>query len=376
MKKLFIVAGESSGDARAGEIIKEIKKHSPETVFEGLGGTQMKMSGTKIIFDLPSVAVIGLTDVLKKYFFFRKILFQALDRIKEIRPDAVILVDYPGFNLRLAKKIHALGIPVIYYVSPQVWAWANWRVKKIARIVDKMLVILPFEVDFYKKTSLDVEFVGHPLVDSFQPSGTRTEIISKLNLSHDTRIITILSGSRHSEIKKLLPVFIQAAEKLHAFLPNTHFLISKAPHLSEEDYTKELANVSFSYTLSAENMHNLITVADFCWVTSGTATLETTLGLTPYIIAYKTTWLTYFLARHLITIPYIGLANIIAGEKIIPEFIQHDAHPETIAHETKFILENPDAKKTMVAKLQSVKEKLGEPGAASRVARAIMSFLG
>ena len=165
MSTIFIVAGEASGDTRAGEVINELKKIDASLTFEGLGGQHMANAGVKIIYDLPSVAVVGLTDVIKKYFFFRKIFYMALNRIKELQPCSVLLVDYPGFNLRLAKKVKKLGIPVIYYVSPQVWAWANWRIKKIAHIVDKLLVILPFEVAVYKNTGLDVEFVGHPLIE-------------------------------------------------------------------------------------------------------------------------------------------------------------------------------------------------------------------
>jgi len=374
-KKLFIVAGESSGDSRAAEFISEFKRIDPSYSYEGLGGKKMADEGVSILFDLPSVAIVGLSEVLKKYFFFRKIFYMALDRIKESRPDAVILVDYPGFNLRLAKQVKKLGIPVIYYVSPQVWAWANWRIKKIARIIDKMLVILPFEVEIYKDTDLSVEFVGHPLVGSFNPSDSPETIRKDLQVDGKKPLISILCGSRENEIKRVLPILIDTANHLLKEKPHAHFLISKAPHLKQSLYKRYLQKTNIPYTLIERNIHDLIVAADFCWVTSGTATLETALGLTPYIITYKASWLTYILAKYLITIPYIGLANIIAGKKIIPEFLQYDAHPETIAHETKFILDNEDAQLKIIKELERVKEKLGEPGAAGRAAQTIHIFL-
>ena len=214
-KKIFIVAGEASGDTRGKEIVEQLQQLSSDLKFEGLGGNQLASSGVTIFYDLPSVAVVGLTEVLAKYFFFRKIFYSTLNRIKTMQPDAVILIDYPGFNLRLAKKIKQLNIPVIYYISPQIWAWANWRVKKIAQIVDKMLVILPFEVEFYKQTNLDVSFVGHPLIDSFKPSDSSENIKKQLKIENGKRLILILAGSRTKEVEKILPPFINAAEILY-----------------------------------------------------------------------------------------------------------------------------------------------------------------
>jgi lipid-A-disaccharide synthase len=375
-KNLFIVAGESSGDTRGAEIVARLKEIDPAYTFEGLGGEKLAREGVTILFDLPSIAVVGLTEVLKKYFLFRKIFYMALARVRKTRPAAVVLVDYPGFNLRFAKQVKKLNIPVIYYVSPQVWAWANWRVKKIARIVDKMLVILPFEVDIYKETSLDVEFVGHPLVDTFKPSDSPEAIRAELGVEKNDPVISILCGSRENEVERVLPVLITAAELLLKEKGNVHFVISKAPHLPRALYERHLKKTNIAYTLIERSIHDLIVAADFCWVTSGTATLETALGLTPYIITYKTSWLTYVLAKYLITIPYIGLANIIAGKKIIPEFLQYEAHPETIAHETRFLLDTPQARAQIIKELQAVKEKLGATGASERGAQAINRFLG
>lgn len=375
-KKIFIVAGEASGDRRAAEVIARLKGIDAAYVFEGLGGEHIAREGAHVLFDLPSIAVVGLTEVLKKYFLFRKIFYMALSHIKRTRPAAVLLVDYPGFNLRFAKQVKRLNIPVIYYVSPQVWAWANWRVKKIARIVDKMLVILPFEVDIYKETALDVEFVGHPLVDTFKPSDSSEAIRTELGVEHKDPVISILCGSRENEVERVMPILIEAADHLRREKPGAHFLISKAPHLRQALYERHLRKTAIAYTLIERSIHDLIIAADFCWVTSGTATLETALGLKPYIITYRTSWLTYMLAKHLITIPYIGLANIIAGKKIIPEFLQYEAHPETIAHETRFLLESPQARAKITTELEAVKKALGSPGAAERAAQAINRFLG
>jgi lipid-A-disaccharide synthase len=238
-----------------------------------------------------------------------------------------------------------------------------------------MLVILPFEVDMYKDTSLDVEFVGHPLVGIFKPSDSPEVIRKDCGTGEHSPVISILCGSREHEVKRILPILLKAAHLFKKEKPNAYFLISKADHLPETIYQKYLSKVKVPYSLVDRSIHDLIVAADFCWVTSGTATLETALGLTPYIITYKASWLTYILAKHLVTIPYIGLANIIAGKKIIPEFIQYDAHPETIAHETRFILDTPVAKKIIVKELESVKEKLGGPGATQRAAQSIHRFL-
>lgn len=375
MKKLFIVAGEASGDTRAAEVLHELKKINSEISYIGLGSEKMKAEGTEIIYDLPSVAVIGLSSVIKKYPFFRKLFFQTLDRIKQEKPDAVLLVDYPGFNLRLANKLKQAGIPVIYYVSPQVWAWADWRVKKIARIIDKLLVILPFEVDIYKDTGLDVEFTGHPLVDKYKPDSSREELRRDYHVNENQKLVSILSGSRKSEVERILPELAKAAEKLQKDCPETRLIISKAPHVEQDLYESILKDYSFDYTLKTTSIHNLIEAADFCWVTSGTATLETTVGATPYILIYKTSWLTYTLAKALITISFIGLANIIAGRRIVPELIQHEAKAEIIAKKTKDILKSPEKIKRIKADLLDVKKRLGKPNAAKRAAEAVYQFL-
>jgi lipid-A-disaccharide synthase len=374
-KKIFIVAGESSGDARAAEVVAALRAHAPSWEFTGIGGAHMRSAGVTTVQDLTSVAVIGITDVLRKYSFFRNIFYQTLETIKQTKPDAVILVDYPGFNLRLAKRIKALNIPVLYYVSPQVWAWASWRVNTIARIVDKMFVILPFEVDVYKKTTLDVEFVGHPLVGKCKPSEPLDVIKKKLELGTAHPIITLLPGSRKNEIKKLLPVMMQAAEIIRTVYPHAAFVISKTPHLDEGLYQHILKGTQVSYRLTSLPLYDIASIADFCWVTSGTATLETALLHKPFIILYKTSFLTYILAKYLITIPYIGLVNIVAGKKVVPEFLQKDAHPDTIAHETMFILKNKTARDMIIQQLEEVENKLGSPGAPERVAQSIITFL-
>lgn len=372
---LFIVAGESSGDMRAAELLTELRKINPSLRLEGYGSSAMQASGVKIHYDLPSVAVVGFTDVIKKYPFFRKIFYSCLETIDKIKPKAVMLVDYPGFNLRLARQLKKRNIPVIYYVSPQVWAWANWRVKEIARNINKMLVILPFEVDFYKKTSLDVEFVGHPLIDKFKPSNNIEVLRKNFNISNEKTIIAILSGSRKKEVKRILPITLKAAEIISKIMPNVVFIISKTPHLSDNLYEKIIASTPIKYSLASQNMHDIIAVSDFCWVTSGTATLETALGLKPHFIIYKTTLITFYLAKLLVTIPFLGLINIVAGNEIIPEFIQNKANPKIIAKKTIAILSDPKKTTTIVNNLKETILKMGKPNAAENAAKAVQKFL-
>ncbi len=373
--KIFIVAGETSGDERGKEIVKELKQLISEIDFRGLGSSKLKSEGVDIIFDLPSVAVIGLTDVLKKYFFFRKIFFNTLTEIKNYKPNGVLLIDYPGFNLRLAKKVKKLKIPVIFYVSPQIWAWAPWRKKKIAKIVDKMLLILPFEEKIYKDTGIDAEFIGHPLIDKTAFILDKGKIIKdKYNLSGKT-VISILSGSRKGEVERILPVFIEAAKLISKENKNIIFLISKAPKIENSIYKKLLFNAGIPYLLIFDEITSIIDASDFCWITSGTATLEATLRIKPFLIAYKTSLITYILGRILVRINFIGLANIIAGKKIVEEFIQYDLTPEKIYSHTSTTLRDKAKLEKIKTDLKKVKESLGSPGAAKRGAKAIKDFL-
>lgn len=373
-KKIFLIAGELSGDLHGALLVREIKKIRPDLRFYGLGGKAMEAEGVQILFDLPSVAALGLGDVLKQYFVFRKIFYNALDQVfNRIRPDLIILIDYPGFNIRFAKKIKR-RIPVLYYISPQVWAWGKRRIKTIAKHTDKMLVFLPFEVKVYEGSGMPCEFVGHPLVDLVKPSRSLQGLKDAWQLNRK-KVVGLLPGSRHHEVRRILPVMLRACARIAQALPEAVFLLAESRTLPPELYEKILRETSVPVKRLRDETYNLLAVSDFALVTSGTATLETAISMTPFALLYKTDPLTYFLGKNLVRLPYLGLANVIAGRKIIPEFIQNDADPVKIADTALHLILDEEARIKTLEELQSVREALGRPGAVGRAAQAVLKLL-
>ncbi len=386
-KHIVIVAGETSGDMHAAHLVDAIKKIDPSVRFSGLGGPQMKECGVDIYFDLTQIAVVGFFEVLKHYSEFKKVFDDILKKIKETKPDAVILVDYPGFNLRLAKAIRQAKIPtkIIYYISPQVWAWKANRVFQIKKNVDKMLVLFKFEVDFYKRFGMDVDFVGHPLIDIVQPSVSKEDFLRSIGFEDYKFTVGLLPGSRRKEVEKHLPVMLKAAALLKKDFPMLQCLIMKAPGIDvgnpsnnekPENSTSEAKKKSPSFFKIIENnTYNAINACDACMVTSGTATLETAVLQKPMVVMYKTSFLTWVIAKLLIKIPNIGLVNVVAGKRIVPECVQFDATGEKIATEIKRILSDDLKRNEIRRNLIAVKDSLGPGGAADRAAGKILAIL-
>ena len=372
-KTIFLIAGEASGDLHGSRLVKELKGLG-EYEFYGLGGKAMEHEGVRIFFDLPSIAALGLGDVLKQYLLFRKIFYQTLDHVfNEIKPDVIILIDYPGFNIRFAKKINK-RIPVVYYISPQVWAWGKRRIKTIARVVNRMLVLLPFEVDVYKGSGLDCRFVGHPLIDLVRPSKSEVEIRKEWGLG-DKKIIGLLPGSRKHEVSRILPVMLDAAALLKKKYPEYSFVLTETPSLPQALYDEILAKHPAEIIRIKNRSYDALAVMEFAMVASGTATLETAISMKPFVIVYKTAASTYFLGKRLIQIPYIGLVNVLAGEKIVPEFIQQDATGKNIAAECEKFIADPAARAAMLEAIGKVRNSLGAPGASRRAAGEIFDLL-
>ncbi len=374
-KHLMIVAGEVSGDSHAAALVNALKHLDPALTFSGLGGPKMQAAGVSIDEDLTRFAVVGFFEVLKHYTEFRRSFNTFLKNVAERKPDAVILVDYPGFNLRLAGRLKKMGVKVIYYISPQVWAWKENRVRFIKKNVDRMLVLFDFEKKFYADRDVEVDFVGHPLADEVDLTCGREETLIRAGLSPDKFTIGLLPGSRQKEIESLLPAMIDAAQIMHHEDPRFQFLILKAPNLDEKLFKEYLEQKPFMIKLLDGHFHNGLNACDLCVVTSGTATLETALLLKPMVVVYKTSFLTYFLAKALIKIPYIGLVNVVAGKKIVPECIQDDANGQKIADELKKIYKNPAEFDKICTELEKVKTSLGENGASKRAAENIIQFL-
>ena len=375
MKKILIIAGEPSGDLHAANLVRDLKSLDPNLRFFGLGGYLSKEAGVDTIFDISKLALVGLSEVLKNIFTIGKIYKGILRRIDQEIPDLAILIDYPGFNLRLAKELRKRSIPVVYYISPQIWAWGRDRINIIKKCVTKMIVFFKFEEELYKTSGVDVTFVGHPLLDTVKASLAKDEALRTYNLSEGKITIALLSGSRTTEIKTLLPIMIRTAKIINSRLRNTQFIIARYPSLPAELYENAVRDSGLDIRIVSGDIYNVIAASDFAIVTSGTATLETAIIGTPLVIVYKAKLLTYVIYKFVVTISFLGIVNIIAGREIAPEFLQYDATPQNIADTIVPILLNKNKLKTMREELGSVRSSLGAPGAGMRAAQAIMPLL-
>ena len=375
MKKIFIIACEPSGDSHGAHLVEALKKIAPGIEFTGLGGPQMAQAGVRLLEDMTKISALGLGDVLRLYFTYRKIFYRALGEVEKIKPDALILIDSPAFNLRFAKKIKK-RFPVIYYISPQIWAWGGRRIHTIKKTISKMLVILPFEKEMYDKAGVPCEFVGHPLLDSMEVGADRSRLRAGLGIQAHERAIGILPGSREKEVKRILPLMLESAMALKKKMPETVFFLTPSPNVSRNVYDGIVRKFSgFEVRYSEKFMHDTVAAMDFAFVTSGTATLETALLGTPFFLFYKASWTTYVLGRQLIRVPFLGLVNLLAGKRVVPEFIQTDIHPETIAHEAEVLLKNTELYEGMRHEFQHVREILGSSGASLRAAKAVLNTL-
>ncbi|MBF0504547.1 MAG: lipid-A-disaccharide synthase [Candidatus Omnitrophica bacterium] len=386
---LMVIAGEASGDMRAAGLARALKQLQPSLRLSGIGGAHMRQAGVECFTDITELAVIGFVEVLKNLGRIKKVFDQALVQIDTTHPDAVILVDYPGFNLRLAREIKKRGIKIIYYISPQVWAWKEARVKKIKELVNRMIVLFPFEQETYTKYGMKVDYVGHPLVDEIVVSKTPSEVLRNIGLSEGKTTIGLMPGSRAKEVERHLPCMLEAAQKLFEQDHDRQFVLLKASTIPLKFIESVLMGRSLKRLLRPFGTRNDtalkdlpikiydgttydgINAMDAAMVASGTATLETALLLKPMVIIYKTSWLTYAIAKAVIKIPYIGLVNIVAGKKVAEELIQNDAKPETIARAVENALNN----KQIVNELAAVKTSLGEPGASLRAAHIVLNEL-
>lgn len=330
----------------------------------------MREAGLSVLSRSEDITVVGLFEVIRHLGVIRRALKNVTESIRSSRPDLVVLIDFPDFNFRVARAARKAGVPVFYYISPQVWAWRRGRVKTLARLVDKMIVIFPFEVDIYRKAGIDVEFLGHPLVD---------EVSRKVRGLTTARgrnpVIALLPGSRKGEIDRHMPVMREAAGIIAKKIPNASFILPLAPTLVPEDIEGYLAGSPVPIRLREGAFHEVVKGADVAVVSSGTATVETALLGTPMVVIYRLNSLTFFLARMLVRVPYIAMVNLIAGKLVVPELIQHEAHAEAIAREALTILNDGATRRRMKADLREVARVIGRPGASRRVAARVVEFL-
>ena len=374
-RRIMIVAGEASGDIYGAEVARETGKLMPEAEFFGIGGARMREAGVTTLVDSADMAVVGLVEVLKHFDVISSAFFKLKKILLESPPDLLILIDYPGFNMRLAKVARKAGVQVLYYISPQIWAWRQGRVRKIARLVDHMAVILPFEEEFYKKADVSVSFVGHPMVDIVNVTIDKAAAAASFNLPPEGRIVGLFPGSRKNEIEKLLPTIISSAVKLQQRFPDAHFVLPLASTLSETDILPQITAAGLHVTIVKERIHELIRACDAIISVSGTVTLEIALTGTPMVIIYKLSPLTFQLARRLVKVDNIGLCNIVAGETVVQELIQDDANPEKISAEIGRLLADTAYNNDIRQKLANVRARLGKGGASANVARLVMEMI-
>jgi lipid-A-disaccharide synthase len=364
--RLLLSCGEASGDLYAGALTRELKALDPSLTIAGLGGPQFEGAGGRLIDDYRDIAVTGLSEAIAKVPRSIAALRRLVASARTDRPDALVVIDSPDFNFRLAPRIKKLGIPVIYYISPQIWAWRAGRLKTIRAIADRVLVIFPFEASIYEKGNVPVEFVGHPLVDLTTPLANREEFRAAHGLKPSARTVAILPGRRPNEVARILPDLVAAAERIRASVSDAQFVVARAAHLDDRLFAK------VPFVIVEGDTNGVLASADIVLTASGTATVQAALHDTPMVIVYRLSPLTYRISQRLVKVDAIGMVNLIAGEKIVPEFVQDAFTPEAVAAEAVSMLTDRDRVGRIREGLAGVRAKLGGPGASRRAAEAIM----
>ena len=371
MAKILISAGEASGDIHAAAVTAALKRIDSTTEVFGMGGDELRAAGGEVLFDIKDHGVMGFVEVIKKLpdlFKLRREFARVMD---ERKPDCLVVVDYPGFNMKLAKLAHDKGIPVVSYIAPSAWAWNKGRAKNVAKIVDKVACIFPFEYDVYKEAGAPVEFVGHPLVDIVHPTMERAEAEAWVGKVPGHPLVLLMPGSRLMEIERMLDVILEGAKLLKKQMPEVQFAMPRAGTIPIEMLQGKIKASGLNVKITEGHNYDLFSVADLALATSGTVTLEAAMCGLPSVILYRTSAITAFIARRVINIPNIGLPNIVAGRQILPELLQEELTPAKLAA-TAVELLAPERRPQLEANLAYMKERLGEPGAVNRVAQLIL----
>ncbi len=369
--KYYIIAGEASGDLHASNLMKEIKKNDPQAIFRCWGGDLMKAQGAEIVKHISEISFMGFTEVLMNLRTILRNLSFCKSDIDKFNPDAIILVDYPGFNLKIASFAHEKGYRVIYYISPQIWAWKQSRVHKIKRTVNKMLVILPFEKEFYKRLDYDAEFVGHPLLDAVEEYKKNNSCFNfrRDNSLSDEPIIALLPGSRVQEISGMLKIMLSVCDDFKGF----QFVIAGAPSINPGFYKEAISNDNIKIVFN--KTYDLLMNASAALVTSGTATLETALFDVPEVVCYKGSWFSYQIAKMVIKVKYISLVNLIMDKKIVTELIQNDLNKNELIKELGKLLNDQTYASHLKSEYSELKKILGSAGASQKAAAEIDRYL-
>jgi lipid-A-disaccharide synthase len=366
---IYFIAGEVSADNHGAALMRSLRVLDPEVKFIGRGGPQMQqVAGAQFKNWIGDAAVLGLWEVLRKYGYFREQLRQTLNEIKESKPDAVVLIDYPGFNLRLACALRKQSqrYKTIYYISPQVWAWNRGRIKKMARFVDLVLCIFPFETDLYAASGLRAVFVGHPMIERLETQ--------KIDTQRDQKVIGLFPGSRSREVRKIFPVMIEAARLLLQLNPTLRFRVAAASEELALEMNEQLADRQ-AVEINVGETATIMQRAFVGIVASGSATLEAAYFRMPFVLIYKVAWPTYVAARLVVNVDFLGMPNLLAGKEVVPEFIQHEAKPDAIATAVRLLMEDSPARDRMISDFDAITRKLGGANASERAAHAILDEL-
>jgi lipid-A-disaccharide synthase len=371
---VLLIAGEASGDMHGAGVVRELKKVLPGVETFGVGGDAMAAEGMRLVRHIRDVSFMGLVEVIRNLGTIRDLEADLRGALEPAPPDAAVLIDYPGFNLRFARFLKRKQVPVLYYISPQVWAWHKGRVKTMRGLVDLMNVVFPFEVDIYRREGIPVEFVGHPLVERIGASQERAAFRSALSVPAGGRLLGLFPGSRLQEVERIFPVMLDAAKRVRQ-RTGAVVAVGVASNLGRDSLERHCGAYP-DVQLVERQTYDLMQHADAGIVTSGTATLEMGWFGTPMAIVYRTSLITYAVGRMLVDVPAIGLANIVAGHRVVPEFIQHQMTAEALVPAVSRMLDDPAYREEMIRGLSVIRERLGGPGASARVAANVLRLMG
>lgn len=372
---IYISSGEASGDLHGANLARALLALDDGIRISGMGGNRMRAAGVDVLTDIQDLGITGILEVLIRFPRLLKMFEKVKQMLRETRPDLVVLIDAPELNMRLAVHARELGIPVIYYISPQVWAWRKHRVKTLARIVDKMLVILPFETQLYESEGLDCEFVGHPLLDEPMEIAGPQDVRAELGLDPERRYVALLPGSRSNELEHMGDLLCETAAEIRREMPDVGFLMPLAATIKSEFAERIAGRAPVDIQLIHDKTYEALSIADLAIAAAGTVTLELALLDVPMVVIYRTSWFSYALAQLLVHVNHVALVNVVAGRRVVPEFIQHEATPRKLSREACGLLRSPEKLASMRRDLALVRDLLGEAGASRRAAQSVLRFV-
>lgn len=374
--RLLLSCGEPSGDLYAGALTRALRERLPGVSVAGLGGPQLAAAGGELLADYRGLAVTGLTEVIPKLAQLAATRRRLVAYARETRPDILVVIDFPDFNFFLARAVRALGIKVVYYISPQIWAWRPGRLKTIGRIADRMLVIFPFEEAIYRRAGIPVTFVGHPLIDLVPETVPRDAFLRGVGLDPEAKTLAVLPGSRTNEVSHILPDLLAACRLVASRVPGVQCVVARAPHLDDGLFRTAVSDAGLRVAVVQDRTDAALACADVALTASGTATVQTALHDTPMVVVYRLSPLTYRLGRRFVKVDTFGMVNLIAGERIVPELIQDAFTPEAVAAEAVSMLTDASRARTIREGLAQVRARLGGPGASARAAAEIAAMMG